>query len=140
MLIDLVAAHAYEVVVTLSCFVVSLLVATVVVQAGLRRLRLPDAAVPRDAPSTGFWIGSFETVLIGAAGGGTGRAKRLRTSASYDTGACGRSAAGAGILPRTSAAAQGFRSASRSACFPLVKPRKGGRPSPGRTGAAKAPA
>lgn len=63
-LIDLLVTHGYEVAVTLACFAGSLLVATLVVQGGLRRLRLPHAAKPRDAKSTGFWVGFFETILV----------------------------------------------------------------------------
>jgi len=60
----LVTEHRDAIVITLTSFVGSMLIATVVVQAGLRSFRAPDSASPRGTPSLGFWIGFFETILI----------------------------------------------------------------------------
>ncbi len=50
----LVAEHRDAIMVTLACFIASLLVATIVVRAGLRSFRVPDPASPRGTPPSGI--------------------------------------------------------------------------------------
>jgi len=54
--------HAVDFLIVAACYAVSLLLATLVIRVGLRRIK--PRVPPSRRPALGFWIGAFEAILV----------------------------------------------------------------------------